>query len=50
MDNDGRYRNAPNERIRKSIFEGGSEVLEQAIQRHQKELDKLLQKLAELDK
>ncbi|WP_141699280.1 hypothetical protein [Candidatus Thiosymbion oneisti] len=40
-DNRGTYRNAPNEEIRKKVYEGRIRELEKQINRHKKELKKL---------
>ncbi len=40
-DDKGGYRNAPNDEIRKKIYEGRIRALEKQIQKHEKELKKI---------
>jgi len=40
-DNKGTYRNAPNEEIRRKIYEGRKKALEKQIEKHIKELKKI---------
>ncbi len=40
-DNKGTYRNAPNEKIKKKIYEGRKKALEKQIEKHKKELKKI---------
>lgn len=40
-DNKGTYQNAPNEEIKRKIYEGRKKALEKQIEKHKKELNKL---------